>query len=76
MAIGILESSHTPHPHGTVLLADDKIDNLEAQVSRQLKHGTGNDEHVVLVPQPSDDPNDPLVGTAYFSASIVSSSSR
>lgn len=25
-----------------------------------LKHGTGRFEHVVLVPQPSDDPNDPL----------------
>ena len=26
----------------------------------QLKHGTGRFKDVILVPQPSDDPNDPL----------------
>jgi hypothetical protein len=26
----------------------------------QLKHGTGRYKDVILVPQPSDDPNDPL----------------
>ena len=26
----------------------------------QFKHGTGRYSHVLLVPQPSDDPNDPL----------------
>lgn len=26
----------------------------------QLKHGSGRFSHVILVPQPSDDPNDPL----------------
>lgn len=26
----------------------------------QLKHGKGRYSHVILVPQPSDDPNDPL----------------
>jgi hypothetical protein len=26
----------------------------------QLKHGTGRYADVILVPQPSDDPNDPL----------------
>lgn len=26
----------------------------------QLKHGTGRFKNVILVPQPSDDPNDPL----------------
>ena len=25
-----------------------------------LKHGTGKDSHIVLSPQPSEDPNDPL----------------
>lgn len=25
-----------------------------------LKHGTGKSSHIILVPQPSDDPNDPL----------------
>lgn len=26
----------------------------------QLKHGKGRFSHIILVPQPSDDPNDPL----------------
>jgi len=26
----------------------------------RLKHGTGRYAHVILVPQPSDSPNDPL----------------
>lgn len=31
------------------------------QVPRELlKHGTGRYSHVILVPQPSDSPNDPL----------------
>ena len=30
-----------------------------------LKRGTGRDTHVVLVPQPSDDPNDPCVGCSF-----------
>lgn len=28
--------------------------------TEQLKHGTGKFSHIILVPQPSDDPNDPL----------------
>jgi MFS family permease len=28
--------------------------------AEQLKHGTGKYSHIILVPQPSDDPNDPL----------------
>ena len=30
----------------------------------KFKRGTGRDAHVVLIPQPSDDPNDPYV--SYF----------
>jgi hypothetical protein len=31
------------------------------QIPRELlKHSTGRYEHVILVPQPSDSPNDPL----------------
>ena len=39
-------------------------DNLPAEYSMvpsdQLKHGKGRFSHVILVPQPSGDPNDPL----------------
>jgi hypothetical protein len=31
----------------------------------KLKRGTGRDAHVVLVPQPSDDPNDPYVSYSF-----------
>ena len=65
MAIGLLESEKNPHPPGTVLLADNAsgIENTEAVISQRLKHGTGKNAHIVLVPQPSYDPNDPLVRT-------------
>lgn len=60
MAFGILEpkdvSAHVP---GTTLL--DVHEQARADGSRVLKKGTGRNSHVVLVPQPSDDPNDPLV---------------
>ncbi|KAK7894034.1 hypothetical protein LTR67_006735 [Exophiala xenobiotica] len=61
MALGILESSEE-HAPGTVFLVDNASNqpSQDAQVSARLKHGTGSSSHVVLVPQPSDDPNDPL----------------
>jgi hypothetical protein len=68
MAIGLLESKTNPHPPGTVLLADNAsgIENTEAVISQRLKHGTGKNAHIVLVPQPSYDPNDPLVRALFL----------
>ncbi|KAH8585664.1 major facilitator superfamily domain-containing protein [Bisporella sp. PMI_857] len=68
MAVGLLESKSNEHPPGTVLLADDEslTDSTEAVVSRTLKHGNGRNSHIVLVPQPSDDPNDPLNWSIYY----------
>jgi hypothetical protein len=43
---------------GTVLLNDTAAHAEEAV--RNLKHGTGRDSHIILSPQPSEDPNDPL----------------
>jgi hypothetical protein len=59
MAFGILEPKE-PHAHvpGTALL--DVHEQTVADNSRILKKGKGRNSHVVLVPQPSDDPNDPL----------------
>ncbi|KAF2276286.1 MFS general substrate transporter [Westerdykella ornata] len=34
--------------------------DLHGLPTEQLKHGTGRHSHIILVPQPSDDPNDPL----------------
>lgn len=40
---------------GTVLLVDDAHE-------QSTKHATGKHTEIVLIPPPSDDPNDPLVG--------------
>lgn len=49
---------------GTTLFSQDPNAIAESQYAgvdlASLKHGTGRDAHIVLVPQPSDDPNDPL----------------
>lgn len=50
------------HVPGTALMNDqsDVPSDLKEVPTEQLKHGTGRYSHVVLIPQPSDDPNDPL----------------
>lgn len=58
MGFGILEPNTTSHVPGTVLL-DQKAAQSELQTG-QLKHGTGKYSHIILAPQPSEDPNDPL----------------
>jgi hypothetical protein len=54
---GILEDFKLEHVPGTALLNDESQPTHAAG----LKHGTGKYSHIVLVPQPSEDPNDPLV---------------
>ncbi|KAF2280518.1 MFS general substrate transporter [Westerdykella ornata] len=58
MALGILEpkSTSTPPP-GTELLVEDEH---SAGGHAGLKHA-GKNNDIILVPQPSDDPNDPLL---------------
>jgi hypothetical protein len=46
------------HVPGTVLLNDEAA-HSEA-ITGNLKHGKGRNAHIVLSPQPSEDPNDPL----------------
>ncbi|GAA6006971.1 uncharacterized protein JCM10292_000378 [Rhodotorula paludigena] len=62
MAWGILEDKYYPDGNvpGTALLDDMRADHYDADVVDALKKGKGRYSHVVLVPQPSDDPNDPL----------------
>ncbi|KAH9205816.1 major facilitator superfamily domain-containing protein [Leptodontidium sp. 2 PMI_412] len=64
MPLGILEPKTTPGHHvpGTVLLdahATSEEGNLELAAAG-LKKGSGKNSEVILVPQPSSDPNDPL----------------
>ncbi|KAL2192695.1 major facilitator superfamily domain-containing protein [Corynascus similis CBS 632.67] len=62
MPLGILECDKMEVVPGTAFMADqDDLPPEYAHVPQdQLKHGKGRFANVILVPQPSDDPNDPL----------------
>ncbi|KAK5167452.1 uncharacterized protein LTR77_007151 [Saxophila tyrrhenica] len=60
MGLGVLEDrSSLPHVPGTVQLNESSTGDGNG-AARMLKHGTGRDSDVILSPQPSEDPNDPL----------------
>jgi MFS family permease len=52
--LGILETRNRDHVPGTVIL------NEQAAHSEDITHGLKHVGEIVLVPQPSNDPNDPL----------------
>ncbi|KAK7206128.1 serine/threonine kinase 16 [Myxozyma melibiosi] len=62
MAFGILEDKKLAHVPGTAQIEDILNDGLHVAdaAAANLKHATGKNSHIILVPQPSDDPNDPL----------------
>jgi hypothetical protein len=61
MGLGIYEPKPARHVPGTAKLYDEQK-SAEAPGHRvHLKHGTGKDSELLLVPQPSNSPNDPLV---------------
>ncbi|KAI0640296.1 MFS general substrate transporter [Trametes polyzona] len=63
MVFGILEDRYLEKVPGTGLLSDQGIVHGHEVVideAKDLKRGTGKYAHVVLIPQPSDDPRDPL----------------
>lgn len=55
---GILEDKALPHVPGTVILNEELAQS--ESITAALRHGKGRNAHVVLAPQPSEDPNDPL----------------
>ena len=59
MGLGVLNYNRLDHVPGTVLLDDLSIDTDGSGILN-LKKGTGRNSHIILAPQPSDDPNDPL----------------
>lgn len=64
MGLGVLEDRQLEHVPGTafVLDGDRKREVAQGAVHHHLKYDkTGK---ILLVPQPSDDPNDPLVSYA------------
>ncbi|KAI9851685.1 MAG: hypothetical protein M1838_003023 [Thelocarpon superellum] len=60
MGLGVLEDHHMEHVPGTVLLDDKTRSQDSSDTQRGLKYDTSGHVPVILVPQPSDDPNDPL----------------
>ncbi|OCH90552.1 MFS general substrate transporter [Obba rivulosa] len=63
MAFGILEDHHLEKVPGTALLSDQGLVHgrqIDIDAASALKRGTGKYAHVILIPQPSDDPADPL----------------
>lgn len=62
MPFGIIECHKLEVVPGTAFMSDqDEVPPEYHDVPRdQLKHGTGRFSNVILVPQPSDSPNDPL----------------
>ncbi|KAM5541493.1 hypothetical protein V8D89_004683 [Ganoderma adspersum] len=59
MPFGILDDHKLDNVPGTGLLSA-KGNQLTTDDASQLKRGTGKHAHIVLIPQPSDDPHDPL----------------
>lgn len=67
--LGILEDNKLPHVPGTVIL-NEQYAHSES-VTAGLKHASGKNSHIVLVPQPSEDPNDPLNWSSTKKISIM-----
>ncbi|KAF2740066.1 MFS general substrate transporter [Polyplosphaeria fusca] len=57
--LGVLEDTKLQHVPATVILSEAESHTPDAATAG-LKHGTGKDANIILIPQPSDDPNDPL----------------
>src|SRR5271163_3842098 len=64
MGLWILEDSHLDHVPGTAPLVDLVLEEDEPTLQPNsvsgLKHGKGRNRDIILVPQPSDSPRDPL----------------
>ncbi|KAI1391789.1 MFS general substrate transporter [Hypoxylon trugodes] len=64
MGLGVLEDKHLAHVPGTALLTDvigsDNLHHHGKLNTSTLRHGKGKDSDILLVPQPSNSPNDPL----------------
>lgn len=64
MGFGIYEPDPSRHVPGTSTLYSKSGPGTQGDVparTSHLKHGSGKDRDLLLVPQPSNSPNDPLV---------------
>jgi len=73
MAFGILEDHQMELVPGTACMNDQlDVPREYEQIPREfLTHGTGRLSHVILVPQPSNSPNDPLNWSIWKKDSIL-----
>ncbi|KAM5355742.1 hypothetical protein ACJ41O_002388 [Fusarium nematophilum] len=61
MALGILEPEGVEHVPGTTRYFDDPSrPQVASELDAHLKCDSSGKEPIILIPQPSDDPNDPL----------------
>ena len=58
MGLAVLELRNGEHVPGTVVFDSSAADFQDD--GNTFKRGSGKDSHLVLIPQPSVDPNDPL----------------
>lgn len=58
MGLGVCESTHSAHVPGTAFVLDDATRHVD--VDSRMKYDNSGPIPIILVPQPSDDPNDPL----------------
>lgn len=66
MPLGILEPAHAGHVPGTVNVWQEAQRDAELlETARHLKRT--KDGRKILIPQPTDDPNDPLVSGIFHS---------
>jgi len=68
MGLGVLQDTKLDHVPGTILLNDE---TASEEYTLALKHGKGRNSHIVLSPQPSEDPNDPLNWSAFKKELII-----
>lgn len=62
MGLWIYEPKPSRHVPGTAKLYDEQPTSESPPLDgRGLKHVTGKESNMLLVPQPSNSPNDPLV---------------
>jgi hypothetical protein len=66
MGLWVLEPHSNEKVPGTVHIGRETEEQV--QLTSGLKHATGRNSHIVLVPQPSESPNDPLSKQASFAA--------
>ncbi|KAH0543489.1 hypothetical protein FGG08_002157 [Glutinoglossum americanum] len=60
MGLGILQDTELEHVPGTCYVLDDESRPQVSNTSLELKYDRRGSVPIILVPQPSDDPNDPL----------------